>query len=80
MAKSLINWKPFTAFDLPKKWTEMLLLMCFGGLKNGTLSIVTDCWTGTNLTQYPENSALAFCSYDDLNFSKLQRFYDKRQN
>lgn len=78
IAKSFIKWTPFTAFDLPKKWTEMLLLMCFGGVENGTMSIVSDCWTGVNLTQYPENRVVAFCPYDDLNFSELKSFYNER--
>ena len=67
--RSVIKWRPFDEEKLPDNWQEMLLLMCMGTTPECGFTIVTDCWTGSNLMQYPENRVMGFCPYDDINFT-----------
>lgn len=73
---SVIKWCSFDEETLPDNWQEMLLLMRMGSTPKCGLTIVTDCWTGSNLMVYPENRVVMFCPYDEIRMPDIEVKHD----
>lgn len=71
MDKTIIYWKPFTAAELPKKMTEIVILIHPSREWDLGWRLATDFWTGNHLLRHQEQRVNYFCPLNELTLPKL---------
>ncbi len=71
MDKTIIYWRPFTAAELPKKMTKIVILIHPSCERDFGWRLATDFWTGDSLLRHQEQRVNYFCPLNELTVPKL---------